>query len=220
MHIKTSEMEMLQIGIGDYTCNWGTHICGLYGTESERDEIIFSYLKQGCIDGDLQLYSPFERTIEGFKSDFTKLYPECKDCIYDKSKFNLMNSKDLYYPDGIFDPWVMDDALEKYFKETQKNGRRNIRATAEMGWALQGIPGVNYFMAYEARLNYFIPGKPWISICMYNVTKFSGSLIMNVLKTHPYTISGGIITSNPSYVNPDIWLTENAPQFLNSNKPK
>ncbi|MFP4053584.1 MAG: hypothetical protein ACLFV7_06955 [Phycisphaerae bacterium] len=35
-------------------------------------------------------------------------------------------------------------------------------------------------MAYESRSNYFIPGKPWISICLYNVTRFSGADIMNV----------------------------------------
>jgi hypothetical protein len=48
---------------------------------------------------------------------------------------------------------------------------------------------------------------------MYNVTKFSGKTIMNVLRTHPFTISGGIITQNPFYQNPDDWLRENAPEF-------
>jgi hypothetical protein len=70
-------------------------------------------------------------------------------------------------------------------------------------------------MAYEARLNYFIPGKPWMSICMYNLSRFDGKTIMNVLQTHPYTISkGGIVTKNPYYVHPDIWLAENAPEYL------
>jgi hypothetical protein len=83
-----------------------------------------------------------------------------------------------------------------------------------MVWALEAIPGVEHLMAYESRLNYFIPGKPWISICMYNLTKFSGSTIMGVLRTHPYAINGGVITENPYYQNPDEWLARNAPQFL------
>jgi hypothetical protein len=83
-----------------------------------------------------------------------------------------------------------------------------------MVWALEAIPGVEHLMAYESRLNYFIPGKPWISICLYNLNKFSGSTIMGVLRTHPYSISGGVITENPFYQDPDEWLATNAPQFL------
>ena len=51
-------------------------------------------------------------------------------------------------------------------------------------------------------------------ICLYNVNKFSGSIIMNVLRTHPYTINGGVIAENPYYQDPDKWLASNAPQFL------
>ena len=86
-----------------------------------------------------------------------------------------------------------------------------------MSWVLQTIPGVEYLMAYEARLNYFIPGKPWISVCMYNITKFSGAMIMNVLRTHPFTISGGIIAQNPYFIHPDEWLADNAPKYLKVN---
>jgi hypothetical protein len=74
-------------------------------------------------------------------------------------------------------------------------------------------------MAYESRLNYFIPGKPWVSICMYNVTRFSGKTIMQVLQTHPFTINGGIITENPFYQDPAKWLEKNAPEFLPHNNP-
>jgi hypothetical protein len=28
MHISTSNHEVLQLGAGNYTCNWGTYICG------------------------------------------------------------------------------------------------------------------------------------------------------------------------------------------------
>ena len=70
MHIKTSNQEALEMGFGNYTCNWGLHIAGLYETEHERDEIIFGYLKQGFMDNDLQLFCPAEGTTEEFKKEF------------------------------------------------------------------------------------------------------------------------------------------------------
>jgi hypothetical protein len=213
MHIKTSNQEKLEMGFGSYTCNWGLHICGLYETEAERDEIIFGFLNQGAIENDKQLYCPVEQTKGEFIEKYGKLYPECKHHPHDPELFSINSARELYYPDGTFSPVSMDKGLNTYFEESKKNGKRNIRATAEMVWALEAIPGIEHLMAYETRLNYFIPGKPWISICLYNVTKFSGQTIMNVLRTHPFTISGGVITQNPYYKDPDEWLRENDPEF-------
>jgi hypothetical protein len=214
MHIKTSDQEELVLGIGDYSCNWGTHICGLYETEEERDSILFGFLKQGYCDGDLQLYCPVERSAEDFYRDFAAFCPQSVEKLKDSRHFDLMSAKDLYYPDGLFDPWNMDRALDQYYLQSQSSGKRHIRATAEMSWALKAIPGVEFLMAYEARLNYFIPGKPWISICLYDITKFSGATIMNVLRTHPFTINGGLVTHNPYFIHPDKWLADHAPVYL------
>ena len=214
MHIHTSEQDSLDLGFGNYSCNWGVHICGLYETEEERDEIIFGFLRQGDIAGDLQLYVPAERTIGDFRKQYATLCEGCEQHTHDEDCFQLFPIKDLYYPDGVFSPVSMDEGLDSFFEESQKSGPRNIRATAEMVWALEAVPGVEHLMAYESRLNYFIENKPWISICLYNLTKFDGATIMQVLRTHPYTISKGVITENPFYQDPDIWLKENAPQFL------
>jgi hypothetical protein len=214
MHIQTSDQELLALGIGDYSCNWGIHICGLYENDLERDEIIFGFLGEGLKVGDLQLYCPVERSADAFFEEFEKACPTCKHTMHDPNHLVISSAKELYFPDGTFDPWHMDKALGEFYVESQKNGKRNIRATAEMAWALEAIPGIQHLMAYEARLNYFIPGKPWISICMYNVNKFDGATIMNVLRTHPYTISGGVITQNPYFIHPDKWLKEHAPQFM------
>jgi len=213
MHIKTSDQEKLELGFGGYTCNWGLHICGLYETEKERDEIIFGFFHEGAIKKELQLYCPVERTKENFMEDYGKLYPACNHHTKDPNLFSINSAKELYYPDGIFSPISMDKGLNEFFIESQKKGRKNIRAAAEMVWALEAIPGIEHLMAYESRLNYFIPCKPWISICLYNITKFSGTIIMNVLRTHPYTISGGVITQNPYFQDPDEWLRLNDPEF-------
>lgn len=214
MHIHTSDQPSLDLGFGGYTCNWGVHICGLYETAAERDEIILGFLGQGVTAGDMQLYCLAERTEDDFKRDITSRCPHCAPALEDPDVFQLHSAKDLYYPDGTFSPWSMDEGLEAFYAQSQQNGPRNIRASAEMVWALEAVPGVEHLMAYESRLNYFIPGKPWISICLYNVTKFSGKTIMDVLRTHPYTISKGLITENPYYQNPDDWLARNAPEFL------
>ena len=214
MHIQTSEQKKLTLGFSGYTCNWGLHVCGLYETTKERDDIVLGFLHQGDMDGDLQFYCPAERSKEDFVEKYSKLCDCCEEHTRDPEHFQIFSAKDLYYPEGVFSPRSMDEGLNKFFNDSQSKGNRNIRATAEMVWALDAIPGVEHLMVYESRLNYFIAGKPWISICLYNLTKFDGVTIMNVLRTHPYTICKGVITENPFYQDPDTWLKENAPQFL------
>ncbi|MFP4033468.1 MAG: MEDS domain-containing protein [Desulfococcaceae bacterium] len=214
MHIHTSDQEALALGFGGYCCNWGVHLCGFYETEEERDEIICGFLHQGDLDGDLQLYCPVEQNSERFRQTYRHRFPDGGTNLDDPDRFRIQSARELYYPDGTFSPLAMDEGLEAFFEESQRNGPRNIRGTAEMAWALEAIPGAEHLMAYESRLNYFIPGKPWISICLYNLARFSGAQIMQALQTHPYAISGGVITENPFFRDPDEWLAANAPQFL------
>lgn len=215
MHIKTSNQPELKLGIGDYTCNWGIHICGLYETEAERDEIVFGYLKQGCLANDKQICIHSEQTEESFKKGFNTFCPACLSDAEQQKRLDIKQAKEIYYPNDCFDPWEMDKTINGYYDYTQLDGKSNLRAVADMVWALQKIEGIEHLFAYESRLNYFVQDKSIISLCLYNVSKIDGATIMNVLRTHPYTISGSIITHNPYYVHPDKWLAENAKQFLN-----
>jgi hypothetical protein len=215
MHIKTSNQPELKLGIGNYSCNWGIHICGLYESEKERDEIIFGYLKSGCIAGDKQIFIHSEQPENQFRENFHKYCPSCLEKEEQANRLDIKSARDIYFPNGHFNPWEMDKTINAYFDYTQADGNNNLRAVAEMVWALQKIDGMEHLFAYESRLNYFVQDKPVISLCLYNVTRIDGATIMNVLKTHPYVISGGVITQNPYFVHPDKWLAENAPQFLN-----
>ncbi len=218
MYLKTSDQPELDLGFYKCSCNWGMHIAGLYETQQEHDEIIMGFLHRGVLDGDLQLYCPVERSAEHFTARFTEAFPELSTKVTDPEVFQLSGARDLYYPQGTFSPVAMDEGLSAFYEQSQASGPRNIRATADMVWALEAIPGVEHLMAYEARLNYFIPNKPWVSICMYNINKFPASTIMGVLKTHPYTIISGSIMANPFYQDPGTWLLQNAPEFLPAAK--
>jgi hypothetical protein len=82
------------------------------------------------------------------------------------------------------------------------------RLWANMEWALEDLPGVHDIVAYEARLNYVLPKYDTVTVCTYDVTKFSASLLMDVLPTHPFAIVGGVLQQNSFYVPPDQFLEE------------
>ncbi|NQU87390.1 MAG: MEDS domain-containing protein [Mariniphaga sp.] len=216
MYFNTSKQEKVELGFAGHQCNNGMHMAGLYETEEERDNIILGFFNQGFVNGDINLYCPTERTKEDFIEKFSLRHPHTKDCLHDPNICSFSTTEELYYPEGKFLPWAVDRSLNAFWEESQKNRKVAVRASAEMIWALDKNVDKTKLMAYESRLNYFIPGKAWISICLYNLTRFSGATILQVLQTHPYTIiQSGVITKNPYFINPDIWLKENAPEYLN-----
>jgi hypothetical protein len=75
-------------------------------------------------------------------------------------------------------------------------------------WASGDWPGVDDFLEYECRLNNMIPPYKDAVICLYNLTKCGGNLIIDVIRTHPMILIGGIVQKNPFFVPPDEFLRE------------
>lgn len=208
MHIQTSDQEKLDLGFGGYSCNWGTHICGFYETGQERDEVMFGFLRQGLRDGDYCLGCTVERSPREFVAALRAGHAG------NGADPQILRPQQFYCADGTFSPLAMDRLLNDYHARSQSHGRRHIRGVAEMAWALKAMPGVELLMVYESRVNRFIPDKPWVAICLYDLRRFSGAAVMAVLQTHPYVISQRTLLENPYYQSPDDWLRENAPEYL------
>ncbi len=214
MHVKTSDQTSLSLGFNGYTCNWGAHICVLYQSEAERNAVILGFLGQGLQDGDLCVLGKKDAWGCEIEERLAGRCPQCAAALGDARRFQAPSTRAIYYPDGVFSPWSMEERLNAFYTESQKDGPRNIRVAAEMDWALDIAPSLQSLLAYESRFNYFIQDKPWVGICFYDVNKFDGNTILHVLRTHPYTILNGAIVQNPYYQDPDAWLAQNAPEYL------
>jgi hypothetical protein len=77
-----------------------------------------------------------------------------------------------------------------------------------MEWALENRVGVERLLEYEARVNYVWPRFKHAAVCTYDLAKFSGDVIIDIMRTHPLVIIGGILQENPFYVQPDEFLRQ------------
>jgi hypothetical protein len=67
---------------------------------------------------------------------------------------------------------------------------------------------VHDIVEYETRLNHVLPKYDDVVVCTYDITRFSASVVMDILRTHPRVIIGGFLQENPFYVPPDEFLVE------------
>jgi hypothetical protein len=60
----------------------------------------------------------------------------------------------------------------------------------------------------ETRVNYVVPKYDDPVICVYDLSKFSAAMVMDMLRTHPVLIVGETLHENPFFVPPDQFLLE------------
>lgn len=107
---------------------------------------------------------------------------------------------------GHFDQHRMPADLEK--QAARGSGYRATRLWSNQEWALQDLPGVEDIVEYEARFNHVWPKYDGIFVCVFDASRFGAAVLMQVLRSHPFAIIGGILRETPVYVPPDELLQE------------
>jgi hypothetical protein len=71
---------------------------------------------------------------------------------------------------------------------------------------LEDLSGVNEFIEYETRLNELLPRYDDPVICTYDTNLLNGTIAVDILRTHPVAIIGGLLYENPFFVPPQEFL--------------
>ena len=109
--------------------------------------------------------------------------------------------------EGRFDQYAMLSLVEEVLgKGRQQFGFTRFWATME--WSLEDFPGTDDIVEYETRLNDVTARFEDAVICTYDLKRFSATVVMDILRTHPQVIVGGILQENPFYVPPEHFLQE------------
>ncbi|HEX6113652.1 MAG TPA: MEDS domain-containing protein [Geminicoccaceae bacterium] len=115
--------------------------------------------------------------------------------------------ENAYLREGRFD----QNAMLSLVEEVLDRGKEQFgmtRVWANMEWSLEDFPGVDDIVEYESRLNDVTARFDDVVVCTYDLNRFSATVVMDILRTHPQVIVGGILQRNPFYVPPEQLLGE------------
>ena len=184
----------------------GTHMCFVYDSEEDRHRVMAPYLAAGLEGGErvayLSHFAP-ESVLEWLDEAGV---PAAKTEV--RGSVEVLPAEHTYCPDGFFDPELMLDALRTFRAQADEAGYAGFRASGEMGWALEGIPGSERLLEYEAKLNYVFPECQITGICQYDANRWDGATLLHVLRVHPFMVVRGQVLENPYYMKPDDYLRE------------
>jgi hypothetical protein len=109
---------------------------------------------------------------------------------------------------GSFDSDRMIASLEEMLRDHAATGQPPMRLVGQMGWVFSSPPGIEQLVGYEASVNEVLNRAKTPTVCVYDVRKLSGSLLMDLLRAHPLTVMNGVLHENPFYTPAEQMLTE------------
>ncbi len=182
----------------------GDHICAFYPSLEERDNILVPYIREGLAAGDKCICVIDGPDVAGLEDAFGAPPDESTE---GPRQLEMRRSEDTYLSEGKFSTDAMLEFWDIAVGGALEHGFEFSRAAGEMTWALRHMPGVEDLIVYEAQLNRFLPKYPQVIMCLYELGRFSGEVLVDVLKTHPKVLLGGMLLDNPYYLAPDEFLS-------------
>jgi hypothetical protein len=182
------------------------HICAFFRSREEQNEVLMPFFKEGYERGE-KLFHIVDARLH---SDHLSACAACGidvEAAQRSGQLELASWEDAYLKDGYFD----GDRMIRILRDVLDKNRSQFglsRLMGNMEWALETLPGVTDIVEYETKLNYVLPEYDDPVVCVYDLNKHSGAVVMDILRTHPLVIMGGVLQENPLYVKPDEFLAE------------
>ena len=183
------------------------HVCGFFHNREEEYRVLLPLAKEGFLRGEkvFHIVDPEHRPERMRRLEEAGIN---QAAARRDGQIEIRAWEDAHVRGGRFDQEAMMTLLEETLRGAKADGFGQTRVWANMEWALEEFPGVEDLVEYESRVNCFLPKYDDLVVCTYDLTKFGASIMMDILRTHPLVIIGGILQENPFFVPPDELLRE------------
>jgi hypothetical protein len=184
------------------------HVCAFFNDLDEEHRVLRSFFKDGFDRGERATH-----IVEADKrADYLRRLAEAGlnvQEMMDGGQLEVLPWTDMYVRDHRFDQDAMLASVEELIQSGASAGYLRTRLVGHhMDWLFLDQPAVNNLVEYEARLNHLLSKYNAPVICNYDLAKFSASVAMDIMRTHPLVIIGGLLRENPFFVPPDEFLLE------------
>ncbi len=185
------------------------HLCLLYDTKEEQFAAALPFLSAGLARGERCLYIADENRAAAVLGALRKGGTDIDHSLRSGALI-LADKRETYLKHGRFDPDLWIDFLSQAAEKEGAGKFSGVRTLlGEMTWALGEDTSPDSLVEYEAKLTYYVRDHDVRVLCQYHRERFSAQLILDIIRTHPVVVYGGIICQNPYYVPPDELLKPN-----------
>ncbi|KAB8038492.1 MEDS domain-containing protein [Janthinobacterium aquaticum] len=175
------------------------HICAFFNSRDEEYAVLGPYYKEGIDQGEKNLHVVNPAMLSDHRSRLESAgidTAHCEAC----GQLEVLRWEQAYLDEtGSFSKQRMLDAVDHMTGAGLDAGYSRIRIMGDMAWVFDKIPGASAILEYEAEVNDVLSRNRQPAVCVYDIAKLSGAMMMDLLRTHPLTLIGGVVQENPFY---------------------
>src|SRR5262245_12151974 len=173
------------------------HICAFFNSRDDEYRVLLPFIKDGFDSGDQavhivdpQRHDEHARRLPSMSIDVGTARA--------RGQLDLRPWTDAHLRGGVFDRGRMRSLIEEIRARSRQHSFPRICFVTHMEWALEDRPGVEALLEYEAQAN-VVPFTDPV-VCTYDLRRFGGDIVVEIMRTHPMVIMGGILQENPFFV--------------------
>jgi hypothetical protein len=204
LHDRALSAREQTINFAGSTLGSRRHICAFFSSPEEEYRVLLPFIKEGFERGEKafhivqsELREEHLRRLQSAGIDVALVEQE--------GHFELRDRDEYYFPDGRFNEDRLFATWNTVLEGAVKQGYPRTRVVAHLEWTRDDA---EVLLQYEANFNRCAPCHRDPVICTYDSSKHSGAFIIDVIRTHPMIIVGGIVQENPFYVEPEEFVRE------------
>src|SRR5216683_6052855 len=183
------------------------HICAFFNSVDEEHRVLRSFITEGFDRGEKAFHIVDSDLREEHLTRLAEAGVSVERAM-GTGQLEVRPWQQAYLRGDRFDQDAMLALIEEVLQSGAAAGYPLTRLLAHMEWACLDKPGVDDLVEYETRLNFVLPKYDDPVICTYDLSKFGSTVAIDIMRTHPVVIIGGMLQENPFFVPPEQFLLE------------
>lgn len=183
------------------------HVCAFFNSDDEEYRVLLPFIKDGfeCGDKAFHVVNPDQRRDHLQRLAAVGVDPTAAQ---QSGQLELRTNTETYLRDGRFDQDRMLEVFEQAASGNAQGGFPLSRIVCRMDWVAESGSHIDNLVEFESRVNDVWRRHDDAVICTYHLPKFGGDTVIDIMRTHPMVIIGGILQQNPFFMPPEEFLHE------------
>ena len=186
------------------------HVCAFFNNTDEKYRVLTPFILEGLEVAQKSVHTVDPRLRDEHCRRLTSAGLDITTATR-SGQLELRDWSNTHLLGGTFEQDRTLALFQEFTASAVREGFPLTRFVTDMGWALEAGLDANALLEYEATAN-----RAWIQqdgpinpvICTYDLGRFTADLVVDVMRTHPFVIIGGLLRENPFFVPPEEFLEE------------
>jgi MEDS: MEthanogen/methylotroph, DcmR Sensory domain len=197
-----------KINLAGTVLNGSRHFCAFFHNKDEELRTLLPFILEGLAAGEKAIHFVNAETREEHRRRLIAAGIDVA-AVEQSGQLEVVAWPDSHLLEGDeFNPERALEMIDHLLGAAREQGYRRTRGIGYMNWAFQNQIRAGALMAYEAKLNTILTRYDDPIICAYDLSLSSGVVVLDVMRTHPAALIGGVLQQNPFYIPPEQMLEE------------